>query len=170
MFSSNFGLHFVKNAPQKAHRHTSLTHDTNPCTTAKYVSNPKCPQVFCVRNGGFRKGSNCTPLRRWQSRAWATRRSRPRWACRSRRRSCGCAVQRHSAKQVINTHLTLHGSLHKQTAPQTQTTYLPAQKGPLLILKSANGPLSIPTSLKMRPRAHFLNVPQMFKKKNTMWK
>ena len=43
-----------------AHRHISLTHDTNPCTTASCSSNLKCLQVFCVREWSF-ACRNCTP-------------------------------------------------------------------------------------------------------------
>ena len=92
-----------------ADRRTTTHKTPNPCNTASFVSNPKCLQAFSPREKGPLR--TCTPKKRWQPLEWVTRRSRPRWACRSRRRSGGFAAQRHCAKHVINTHLTLHGCL-----------------------------------------------------------
>ena len=46
-------------------------------------------QVFTNSKWSF-PHKTCTSLKRWQSLEWATRRSRPRWACQSRQRSGGC--------------------------------------------------------------------------------
>ena len=61
---------------------------TSPMCTSILRAKWRCPH------------KNCTPLKRWQALAWAIRRLRPRWACRSRRRSGGCAAQRHSAQHT----------------------------------------------------------------------
>ena len=42
---------------------------------------------------------NSLPSKNWQQRAWATRRSRPRWACRSRQRNGGCRSSARTARQ-----------------------------------------------------------------------
>ena len=69
-----------------SHRPTTSHKTPNPCTPASFVSNPKCLQSLFV-HCGFR---NKSPLKPLPPKAWVTRRLRPRWACRSRRRSAGC--------------------------------------------------------------------------------
>ena len=69
-------------------RRTSTQKTPDPCTTASWGSNTSvhtdlacilvrsAEEVFATEKNG-------------RSRAWATRKLRPRWACPSRRRSCG---------------------------------------------------------------------------------
>ena len=98
---------------------------------------------------------------------------RPRWACRSRRRSGGSrgraravwsrsGLVDHAAMRlvcllfscVVGPHLSICASCAQtQATPQTQTTHLPAQsRGPLILRKSAGeGPLSLPKEQKRGP-------------------
>ena len=69
------------------------THNTDsrhmPCNTATFDSNPSVCKHFQNENGPARTG-NSMPSKKRQPVAWLTQGSRPRWACRSQRRSGGC--------------------------------------------------------------------------------
>ena len=63
-------------------------------------------------------------------------------------------AHRHRATHVIKTHLTHHGTLHRQTAPQTDNTCSSNSKWVSRVFNSAPGPCS-------QSPFCFLNVPQI---------
>ena len=80
-----------------SHRETTPTRNLNRCPSARFAPKHKCllarslPEWSCPHR-------NSSPSKKWQSLAWATRRSRPRWAGRSRRRSGGCGGSARKAR------------------------------------------------------------------------
>ena len=108
---------------QQVFAHFTSTHNTDsrhmPCNTATFDSNPKYLYAFSQREWSFPHKSSL-PSKKWQPLAWATRRSRPRWACRPQRRSGGCrgstrrarwcrtTLGNHAAKRFVCVLFSLH--------------------------------------------------------------
>ena len=57
---------------------------------------------------------------------------------------------------VINSRLTLHGTLHTERHHRQRTTHVPTQTGPLLILNSAGVSCLVVPNPKMGPGAHLV--------------
>ena len=80
-------------------------------------------QVFTTRM--VRSSEDSSPSKKWQTKAWATRRCRPRWVCRSRRRSGGCRSSRTASRRSKTQRKTRHQHAFDTPwhFPQTQTTH-----------------------------------------------
>ena len=128
---------FVPDFLHISHRRTSTQKTPNSCSTGTCASNPKSLQIFCVRDGPFR------------TRTVRHCKDGSRWACRSRRRSGGCAAPQ--TKHVFSTHLTLRGTLYRHRQHDRHRPY--GLGVHLSFSKSESGPLEC--------SFFFLNVPQM---------
>ena len=115
---------------------TPTQETAHPCTAATSAPKHECLQAFSQRAWSC-PHRNSMPSQKWQPLAWATRRSRPRWACRSRRRSGGCrgyarrrkwcrtTLGDHVVRRLVCVVFSLHFSSHIwncATASQTATT------------------------------------------------
>ena len=132
-----------------AHRRTSLTRDTNPCTTASCVLSDVFTRILRARWYAPRR--NCTPSSRWQPLEWATRRSRPRWACRSQRRRGDRAAQRHSAKTC---HQVIWHSRHTDIDADSTTNSVNTSRpkmGPPWSVSGPRGSFQFPKNLRTGP-------------------
>ena len=88
----------------------------------------------------------CTPLKRWQSLAWGTRRLRPRWACHSQRRSGGCrgrprrarwcrtTLGDHVVLRLVCVLFSLHLSSHTPRVAANRVVAQIKKKGPFRVL------------------------------------
>ena len=102
-----------------SHRHTTPTRDTNRCTTATFVSNTKCLQVYSPREWSAPQ-KNFSPLKngsRWHGQQEVTD------PCTLHR-----TAQRHSAKTLhLTRHLTLHGTLDRHGKHRRHRQHTPLQ-------------------------------------------
>ena len=73
---------------------------------------------------------NFSPSRRWQLMAWTTRRSRPRWLAAVDDEGVVVPLIDTAQKHVINTHLTLCGTLHRHRQHHRHRRHLPSRNAP----------------------------------------
>ena len=132
------------------HTNAHNTHKTpNPCTTASFVSNPMCLQIFSQRDWSA-QWKNFSPVEKiaafgMGNKKIATtlvlRQSTKRWWCRSK-------TQRKTRHEHASD--TPRRATQTRTAPSRHRQHLPSRNQPL-ILKSAGGPFPLPQDPRMGP-------------------
>ena len=108
-----------------SHRHTSPTHDTNRCSTATYVSNPKCLQAFSQREWSCPHGE-LFAVEKMAVAGMGNKKITEFLSVAQTWQTVSCA-QRHCAK---TRHLTLQGQIFFERAAKGRKTKCKKEGGP----------------------------------------
>ena len=168
--------------PQKKKKHTTPTHDTCRATQPHLTQILVFASIFTTRM--VLSAQEFYAIEKWQPQAWLTQGSRPRWACRSQRRSGGCrgsarrarwcrtnAWARRPEDCVATKSVFFFFRAAQNSDPETshraarrQTTPAFPKWAPTDPQVSPEAHVSFPKNLKWAPWLILLNVPQMVKK------